>query len=417
MYQRIGPAAYKADLKNTLALCKHLDRPETKFKAIHVAGTNGKGSVSHMLAAILQEAGYKVGLYTSPHLKDFRERIRINGKMIPRKKVVDFVDENKKEFEKMDLSFFEFTVGMAFDYFAKEKVNLAVIEVGLGGRLDSTNVVEPILSVITNVSLDHTELLGNTVSKIANEKAGIIKQDGNVVIGEMQKESYPVFISMAKKQKAKLRLAIELCQVTTLSVRKNDFKTKMQVNFSEEKNSIKTYVCDLNGKYQEKNLQTVLASIQVLKQEQNLFIPESSIKSGLENSCELTGLKGRWQMLSSKPMCIADTAHNEAGIREVISQSKAIPHSTLRIVFGCVNDKNIDNILGLLPKKASYYFCKANISRALDTRLLEEKAKSYGLNGTSFINVASAYKAAKKASDASDLILITGSTFVVAEVI
>ncbi|MFI5164363.1 MAG: bifunctional folylpolyglutamate synthase/dihydrofolate synthase [Bacteroidia bacterium] len=391
MYQRIGTAAYKADLNNTIAICKLLGNPENKLKTVHIAGTNGKGSVSHMLAAVLQSAGYKVGLYTSPHLKDFRERIKINGKMVHQKYILDFVRKYKKDFEKIKPSFFEWTVGLAFDHFSKQKVDIAIIETGLGGRLDSTNVISPLLSIITNISYDHQNLLGNTLEKIAKEKAGIIKQNGVIVIGEIQRETKKVFENKAKEMNALLLYA---------------------QRFSNAKN----IPCGLKGTYQQKNIPTVLLASEILNRF-GFTINSKSVTTGLKDVIKLTGLRGRWDVLSKKPLIVADIAHNEAGIKEVFRQVKNIDHKKLHIVFGTVNDKDIGKIISLLPKRAVYYFCKANIPRALDPTILSEKTKKTGLKGKTFSTVNDALIFAKKNASTDDIILITGSAFVVAEVI
>lgn len=391
IYQRIGPAAYKADLNNTIAICKLLGNPENKFKSVHIAGTNGKGSVSHMLASILQCAGYNVGLYTSPHLKDFRERIKIDGKMIPKKHVESFVGKYKNDFEKLKLSFFEWTVGLAFDYFAKEKVDIAIIETGLGGRLDSTNVITPLLSIITNISYDHQNLLGDTLKKIAYEKAGIIKKNGIVIIGENQRGVRKIFEAKAKKEKALLLYADDWIKST------------------------KGFECGLKGIYQEKNIHAVVLASALLNE--HLEISGSAIRKGLKDVIKVTGLRGRWDVLSTKPLIVADIAHNEAGIKEVFKQVKQTPHKKLHIVFGTVNDKDIHKILSLLPKKATYYFCKADIPRALDEIILAEEAKKFGLRGEIYSSVKLALNTAKKNASAKDFILITGSAFVVAEAI
>lgn len=392
MYQRIGAAAYKADLNNTIAICKLLGNPENKFKSVHIAGTNGKGSVSHMLAAVLQSAGYKVGLYTSPHLKDFRERVKINGEMISKNHVVSFVKKYKQEFEKIEPSFFEWTVGLAFNYFAEEKVDIAVIETGLGGRLDSTNVINPLLSIITNISYDHQNLLGNTLKKIAREKAGIIKRNGIILISEKQRGTKKVFEHKAKQEKSFLL-------------------------FTEDYISeIRNIECGLKGGYQSKNIPTVLVASEILN-ELGFEIKKKAVFNGIKNVIKLTNLRGRWDILASKPSIVADIAHNEAGIKEVFRQVKEIPHKKLHIVFGTVNDKDIEKILPLLPKKVIYYFCKANIPRALDQNILAEKAKAFTLKGKTYKSVNAAVKAAKKNSTSDDFILITGSAFVVAEAI
>lgn len=390
MYQRIGNAAYKANLDNTYRLSEILNHPEKQFKSVHIAGTNGKGSTSHMLASVLQEAGYKVGLYTSPHLKDFRERIKINGAMISENEVIDFVKEYKNQFEKIQLSFFEWTVGLAFHYFANQKVDIAIIETGLGGRLDSTNIVTPEVAVITNISMDHTQFLGDTLAKIAAEKAGIIKSTIPVIIGETQPEIKHVFIEKAAQLNATIQFA--------------------------EKLSLKEYESDLKGVYQQQNKKTVLATIQVL-QKLGWNIAESHIINGLQNVVNNTGLMGRWQMLNKQPLTICDTGHNEAGIKLILAQINQQSFEKLHFVLGVVNDKDITNILQLLPKNATYYFCQAKIPRALDVNILAEKATAVGLSGTTFPSVAAAYKAAQKNATAQDLIFIGGSTFVVAEVV
>ena len=390
MYQRIGNAAYKANLDNTYRLSEILNHPEKQFKSVHIAGTNGKGSTSHMLASVLQEAGYKVGLYTSPHLKDFRERIKINGAMISENEVIDFVKEYKNEFEKIQLSFFEWTVGLAFHYFANQKVDIAIIETGLGGRLDSTNIVTPEVAVITNISMDHTQFLGNTLAKIAAEKAGIIKPTIPVIIGETQSEIKHVFIEKATQLNATIQFADKL--------------------------SLKEYESDLKGVYQQQNKKTVLATIQILQQ-LGWKIAENHIKQGLLNVVKNTGLMGRWQVLNKQPLTVCDTGHNEAGIKLILAQINQQSFEKLHFVLGVVNDKDITNILQLLPKNATYYFCQANIPRALDVNILAEKATVVGLSGTIFSSVEAAYKAAQQNATAQDLIFIGGSTFVVAEVV
>ncbi len=390
MYQRIGSAAYKVDLSNTIELCQLLNNPQNNYKTIHVAGTNGKGSTTHMLASILQEAGYKVGLYTSPHLKDFRERIKVNGEMISELEVIDFVKTHKANFEKINLSFFEWTVGLAFDYFLTQQVDIAVIETGLGGRLDSTNIISPILSVITNIGIDHTQFLGDTLEKIASEKAGIIKHNVDVVIGESQPETKNVFINKANEKQSTIYFADEL------------------VN--------EIYEADLKGIYQQKNIKTVLQSIKRI-QHNGFNISEQHIKKGLLNTVKNTGLMGRWQTLSTTPFIICDTGHNEAGIKEVISQLQQMKFNQLHFVFGAVNDKEIDSILNILPKSASYYFCKAQIPRALDVDKLYELATKFKLIGACYSSVKEALDAAKRNFKDGDLIFVGGSNFVVAEVV
>ena len=389
MFQMQGASAYKKDLTNTLLLVEHLQHPETKFKSIHVAGTNGKGSTSSMIASILQEAGYKVGLYTSPHLKDFRERIRINGEMISEDFVVDFVAQSKTFFEANQLSFFEMTVGLAFDYFAKEQVDVAVIEVGMGGRLDSTNVITPLVSVITNIGFDHTQFLGDTLPKIAAEKAGIIKSNVPVVIGEYSEETKPVFVAKAKSENA-------------------------QIYFAQD-NSEVTYECALLGDYQVHNKKTVLQAIELLQSQFN--IEENHIKLGLKNVVQNSGLLGRWQILKQKPFTVCDTAHNSHGLKIVLNQIQKHHFEILHIVLGVVNDKELDSILPLFPKNANYYFCKPNVPRGLEPQILQKKATEFGLSGEVFDSVSEAYEEAINLAKDFDFIYIGGSTFVVAEIV
>jgi len=389
MFQNQGATAYKKYLTYMLLFWEVLQNPENKFKSIHVAGTNGKVSTSSKLAYILQEAGYKVGLYTSPHLKDFRERIRINGEMISEEFVVDFIASNKVFFEDNQLSFFEMTVGLAFDYFAKEQVDIAVIEVGMGGRLDSTNVITPLVSVITNIGLDHTQFLGDTLAKIASEKAGIIKSNVPVVIGELVADTKPVFESVAKSLNAPIYFAQELPEVT--------------------------YESDLVGFYQKHNKKTVLQIVQLLNTHFTIF--EAHIVSGLKNVIKNTGLLGRWQILQSQPKVICDTAHNSHGLAIVMEQLKNESFGQLFIVLGVVNDKDLGLILPLFPKKAKYFFCKPNVPRGLEANVLQKQASNFELFGEAFDSVSDAYHAALKEADIDDLIYIGGSTFVVAEIV
>jgi dihydrofolate synthase/folylpolyglutamate synthase len=390
MYQRQGKTAFKKDLTNILALAKHLNNPEKKFKSIHIAGTNGKGSTGHMLASILQEAGYKVGLYTSPHLKNFRERIKINGICIRKNCVSNFVKKNKTFLEAQGLSFFEMTVGMAFDYFAKKKVDIAIIEVGLGGRLDSTNIITPEISIITNIGYDHTQFLGNTLSEIAYEKAGIIKRGIPVVIGETHKETLPVFKEKAAQLNSKLFIA--------------------------ENDNNKLPPSDLKGEYQTHNIKTVLTSVSILK-ELGWHIDSDNIQKGLLHVIKNTGLLGRWQVLQLQPKIICDTAHNKEGLQYTLKQLAKENYHNLHIVLGVVNDKNLATILPLFPKKATYYFCKAKVPRALDAALLAQKAKTYKLTGNTYPSVNDALKQAKINAGIDDVIYIGGSTFVVAEIV
>ena len=387
MYQREGKTAFKKDLTNTLALSKELGFPEKKFKSIHVGGTNGKGSTSHMLASILQEAGCKVGLYTSPHLKNFTERIRINGEEIPKRKVSAFVNRNKDFLEKQKLSFFEMTVGLAFDYFASEKVDIAIIEVGLGGRLDSTNIITPEISVITNIGLDHTQFLGETLPEIAFEKAGIIKNKIPVVIGEEQKEVKNVFLAKAEAVKAPIYFA------------------------SEDVNNYKT---DLLGDYQKKNTKTAVVAIKKLK---GFQISEENIKNGLLNVVKNTNLKGRWQVLQENPKVICDTAHNKEGLAIVLNQLKKEQFKKLHFVLGVVSDKKLETVLPLFPKDAIYYFCRPNIPRGLSEGDLQEKAIEFDLIGERYSSVKKALQSALLNANQQDIIYVGGSTFVVAEII
>jgi dihydrofolate synthase/folylpolyglutamate synthase len=390
MYQRQGDTAFKKDLTNSLALSKQLNFPEKKFKTIHVAGTNGKGSTSHMLASILQESGYKVGLYTSPHLKDFRERVKINGELISENEVITFVSDNQLFFEENQLSFFEMTVGLAFDCFAKHNVDIAVIEVGLGGRLDSTNIIMTEVSVITNIGLDHTQFLGETLPEIAFEKAGIIKTNIPVVIGEYQEETFPVFDEIADKNNATMYLA--------------------------EIFDAEGFESDLKGSYQQKNIKTVLQTIEVLKTK-DFQISDNNIKNGLQNVVKNTGLLGRWQTLQENPKAICDTGHNKDGLQYVFQQLREEKFEKLHIVVGVVNDKDLRSILPLFPKNAVYYFCKPNIPRGLDAKILQEKSADFSLRGAVFNSVSEAYHSALKSAKNTDLIFIGGSTFVVAEVV
>jgi len=390
MYQRQGKSAYKADLKNTLLLAEHLKNPQHQLKTIHVAGTNGKGSTSHMLASVLQEAGYRVGLFTSPHLKDFRERIRINGVVVSKTFVREFIKQNKAFLESQHLSFFEMTSGMAFAYFASEKVDIAVIEVGLGGRLDSTNIITPEVSVITNIGFDHTQFLGHTLEAIAFEKGGIIKPGVPVVIGETQNETKQVFQELAKKNYSDIYFADTLIHEVLPS--------------------------DLKGSYQQKNIKTVLQALEVLKQK-SYEISIEQIKKGLLQVVKNTGLQGRWQVLQEQPKIICDTAHNKEGLNYVVKQLAETSFNCLHIVFGVVNDKDLSSILDILPKKATYYFCKPDVPRGMDVNLLEAAFLAEGFQGTSYQGVNEALSAAKKQASEKDLIYVGGSTFVVAEII
>ncbi len=413
MFQRVGAVAYKADLTNTISLCTALDNPQLKFKSIHIAGTNGKGSSSHMMAAILQSAGYKTGLYTSPHLKEFTERIKINGVEIDQEYIIDFVNRIKKEIEKIQPSFFEITVAMAFDYFAFHKVDFAVIETGLGGRLDSTNVITPIVSLITNISYDHMDILGYTLPAIAKEKAGIIKEGIPVVISELQAEVEPVFCAKAAEVNADIVFASKI------------FSTKEKVNAKDSSLTLDVYDQgelvfsnlnpELKGDYQKKNIPGVLMSIKVL-QKLGYRITTQNIQNGIENVIKLTGLKGRWQKLGESPLIICDTGHNVDGLKDVVHQIQAQNFKNLFIVLGMVKDKDISNVIRLLPREAYYFFCQATIPRALEAKFLAEKAKAAGLQGEVVQDVNKAIAAAKSKAGIQDFIFIGGSTFVVAEI-
>lgn len=391
MFHRIGPAAYKANLDNITALGNILGNPQDKFRSIHIAGTNGKGSTSHLLASVLQESGYRTGLFTSPHLRDFRERIRINGRMIPEAEVVSFVEKMKNEFQTIQPSFFEMTTALAFDYFAKNKVAIAVLETGMGGRLDSTNIITPLVSVITNISSDHTQFLGDTPEKIASEKAGIIKAGVPVIIGETQKETEKVFREKAKK-------------------------TGSEIFFADQLIKEHPYQTSLKGNYQQKNMKAVLQAIAVL-QNKGFKITGENIRHGFLKVVENTGLMGRWQKLSGSPLTICDVGHNKDGIKEVVKQLSETPHKKLHFVLGMVSDKNHDEVLALLPKDAVYYFCKPDLPRGLDAGELKAKAADSGLKGEKYPSVKDAFQAAKKTADNDDLVFVGGSTFVVAEVV
>lgn len=413
MFTRVGAVAFKKDLHNTIAMCEKLGNPQQQFKSIHIAGTNGKGSTSHMLAAILQQAGYKTGLYTSPHLKDFRERIRINGQMVSEDFVTSFVNEQQDIIEEINPSFFEVTVAMAFSYFANEKVDIAIIEVGLGGRLDSTNIITPELSVITNISLDHTNMLGNTLPEIAGEKAGIIKPGIPVVIGETQTESAPVFLQKAAETNSEIIFADQLLQLRNTN-RENQFLTTSV--FKDQQPLYTDLSLDLSGFYQLKNILTVVQSVLVLKQK-GYVIADKALFTAVANVKKLTGLRGRWQTLHEHPLTICDTGHNIAGITEVMQNIKSTAFSQLHIVIGMVKDKDISGVLKLLPTDAVYYFCQPDLERALSATELAEQASKYELKGEAFQTVTMAYQAAKLKAKPTDLIFIGGSTFVVAEVL
>jgi dihydrofolate synthase/folylpolyglutamate synthase len=412
MYHRLGKSAYKADLVNSQLLDKHFGFPHRNFYSIHVAGTNGKGSVSNMLAAVLHQAGYKVGLYTSPHLVDFRERIRINGEMISKKDVISFVENNMELFGEMKPSFFEMTVAMAFDYFSKEDVQVAVIETGLGGRLDSTNIIDPVLSVITNISFDHMDLLGDTLEKIALEKAGIIKPGIPVVIGEKDRSTRKVFEQKAAEVGSTIYFANDYFQVPYSLL--SDGKWQYFQVLKGRKSVFPELCSDLLGFVQRKNLPVVLEVLELLKL-RDWHITDDDIYEGLSKVKALTGFSGRWEIIGQNPKTVIDTGHNIDGIRQVVYQLENTRYKDLHIVYGAVNDKEIDKILQVLPAKARYYFTMASIPRALDVKVLAAKAAFYGLQGSVHGTVPEALAAARKAAGQGDLVLVTGSTYVVAE--
>lgn len=413
MFSRIGTAAYKSDLHNTIELCAALDNPETKFKSIHIAGTNGKGSTSHMLAAILQQAGYKTGLYTSPHLKDFRERIRLNGQLIPQDFIIDFTEKTKALTAAIQPSFFELTVAMAFDFFASEKVDIAIIETGLGGRLDSTNVITPILSVITNIGWDHMNILGDSLPKIAFEKAGIIKPDVPVVIGEYLPETKNIFIEKATKENAPIHFVQDEYRVDDINISAQNLECTI-TNIIE--NVTEQFLLDLNGIYQSKNLCTVLYAESILIK-QGFLINEETRKFALANVKKITGLQGRWQVLQETPTVVLDVAHNEDGIAQVMMHLQSVyPNKPYHFVIGMVKDKEIDTVLKLLPASADYYFTNAHIPRALSAKDLQVKAATLGLMGNCFGDVNEAIAAAKLAAENDAVIIVCGSVFLIGEV-
>ena len=412
MFSRIGADAIKKDITNTVLLCESLGNPHTRFKSVHIAGTNGKGSVSHMLAAILQTAGYKTGLYTSPHLKDFRERIRINGEMIPQNFVVDFVKRMQPDIEEMNPSFFEITVAMAFDFFAMEKVDIAVVEVGLGGRLDSTNIITPELSVITNIGWDHMNVLGNSLEKIAFEKAGIIKKNIPVIVGESSGSTKSVFEKVAEEKEAPLVFADQIRYVSGWNYEKTHLSVEIANNVKDEHH---VYTLDLTGYYQSKNLITVLEVVSALKN-QDWNLSEAQVQKGLQYVKKLTGLHGRWEVIHHHPTVVLDVGHNPDGIKQIVAQVELTDYNDLHIIIGMVKDKDVETILKILPKEARYYFTRANIPRAIPEKDLCERGKKAGLEGNYYPNVNGALQAATKQASKEDLIVVCGSVFVVGEV-
>lgn len=414
MFTRMGAAAIKKDLTNTLELCKLAGNPETSFRSIHIAGTNGKGSVAHMLAAIFQCEGYKTGLYTSPHLKDFRERIRINGQMISEEEVVDFVNCYKHDFERIKPSFFEMTVMMAFDYFAKNQVDIAIVETGLGGRLDSTNVIIPELSIITNIGWDHKDMLGDTLQKIAGEKAGIIKKNVPVLIGENSPETDTVFIETAEITEAPIYFAADLIAVESFVSSQSKAEIKVRV---KSETATKSFTSQLAGNYQQQNIRTVLAAVELVNQKGKFPLSQEALIQGLANTTSLTGLMGRWQVLKAKPLVVADVAHNVDGIQRVMGQVNELNPTRLHLVIGMVKDKDIEAVLCLLPEDAVYYFCNASIPRALPAETLQQQAAKLNRIGNAYSSPINALTSAEQQVKDGEMVLVCGSIFTVAEVI
>ena len=412
MFTRVGASAFKTDLHNTLALLEQLQQPQHTFKTIHVAGTNGKGSTSHMLAAIFQQAGYKTGLYTSPHLLDFRERIRINGAMVPEDFVVRFTEDMRTHITDIAPSFFELTVAMAFQYFKQEAVDIAIIEVGLGGRLDSTNVITPELSLITNISYDHKNMLGDTLPKIAAEKAGIIKRGVPVVISETQPEVQEVFINTAQSKQAPIHFADQEWMESSSAVEGYHLNLMLM---DRQQQQMRKFQLDLNGQYQEKNVMGVLSAVKLLQQ-QGWHITWEHVGTALSHVKKLTGLRGRWDIIQQHPLTVLDVGHNEAGINEIVEQLGHVNYQQLHIVVGFVKDKEVERVLPLFPATAHYYFCKAQIPRALDEVALSEMGAAAGLQGHAYSSVQAALQAARQHAKPDDMILVCGSFFVVAEV-
>lgn len=409
VFEHVGAVAYKEGLQNTLALDKHFNHPHTNFKTIHIAGTNGKGSCSHSLASILQEAGYKVGLYTSPHLVDFRERIRVNGQCISKERVVKFVEDERKFFEPLHPSFFELTTALAFKYFDEQKVDIAIIEVGLGGRLDCTNIISPILSIITNISFDHTQFLGDTLAKIAAEKAGIIKKGVPVIIGEANEETSPVFQSKANEVNSDIVFAEDNAIVTSSSPMADGGRRYYLSNNS-------TLVGELSGDYQERNMNTILCACNILKQ-MNIIKNDDVIAKGLTNICKNTGLLGRWQTIQNNPTVVCDTGHNVGGWNYLAPQIKRQQCNQLRIVFGMVDDKDINSVMYLLPKNAIYYWTQAESKRAIKAERVAEIAIKHDLRGEIFDNVEVAYTKALQDSNKDDFVFVGGSSYIVADLL
>lgn len=413
MFSRMGSAAYRKDLTNTIALCKKLGNPQTNFKSIHIGGTNGKGSVSHMLAAAFQQSGYTTGLYTSPHLYDFRERIKVNGQMVEEEYVCAFVEKMKSMVEEIEPSFFEITVAMAFDYFALRKVDVAVIEVGLGGRLDSTNIIQPELSVITNIGWDHMNLLGDSLQSIATEKAGIIKPSMPVVIGERHPDTEDVFIGAAKEKNAAIYFASD--RFSASSPRWDESHLFLDIHDAQENHSSSIQL-DLQGIYQSRNICTVLQTIDALQTHTSFILPKDKVNEALANTKKLTGLHGRWEVLRRNPTVVLEVAHNREGMEQMLLHIQQLRFNRLHIILGMVKDKDVDQSLSLFPKDASYYFTQAHIPRALDADILREKATAFSLEGHSYADVNTAINEALERASGDDLIIVCGSIFLVAEV-
>ncbi len=416
MFQRVGPAAYKADLKNTLALDKLLNHPHQHFQSIHIAGTNGKGSVSHLIASVLQAKGLKAALYTSPHLKDFRERIKVNGKNVTRNYVTSFVEQYQTEFNKIKPSFFEMTFSMAMQYFAEQKVDIAVIETGMGGRLDSTNIVHPILTIITNIGYDHTQFLGNTLQQIASEKAGIIKPNIPLVLGESQTITDSVFEETAEINHSPMYFADQRYKAINIQHSGSANAKLLMDIIRNERVYIKKLRCPLLGYYQTKNIVTSLSALELLVKA-GYDIRKIHITKGINDVIKNTGIQGRWQVIQQEPLCICDVAHNKDGIKEVVGQLEKLSYSKLHVVLGSVFDKESDEVLKLLPKTAVYYFCRANVPRGMQAKALKEKANVYGLIGDAYPDVQTAYEKAQENAGKNDLVFVGGSTFVVAEIL
>ncbi len=419
MFQRVGQTAFKKDLTNITTLCEHLGNPHQQFESIHIAGTNGKGSTAHILSAILQRNQLKVGLYTSPHYKHFRERIKINGRYLPKQWLVDFVAKHHQILQQIKPSFFEITVAMAFQYFAEQKVTIAIIETGLGGRLDSTNIITPLQSVITNISYDHQQFLGDTLEAIAGEKAGIIKSNVPVIIGENQPDIQHVFVNKAKAENSPIYFAHEVCEVKEVNHDLEHTYYDIKVGKNDTFDNVKI---NLRGPFQVKNVRTAFTALQILKSNHSIkdtpfFINEENTKEGLANLKKWTNYKGRWQVIGQKPTIICDSAHNEGGLKIAFQALQEIPHQTLHIILGTVNDKDLEKVFPLFPQKAIYYFAKAKIPRGLDATQLRDRAAAFGLKGRSYSSVRNALNAAKRKAHTQDLIFVGGSIFVVAEVI